>query len=495
MRKSFHYLLKLDRFLLIIAGFAPYSKPSAGVSMTRKIPDTIVILLSILVVFILLTWLLPAGEFQRTERNGINVVVPGSYTPAEPNPQGLGSFLSAPIKGFISAAQIIGFCFLIGGAFTIVTRTGAITAGLEAILDFSRRHPRYKEWILPVVMVVFSIGGATFGMSEENLVFILITIPLAISLGYDSIVGVAIPFVGAGAGFAGAVLNPFTIGVAQGIAELPLFSGWEYRIIVWLIITAIAIIFVMLYARKILKNPDLSPVRELDKTRIFDNQAGERTELTFSRKLILWLLLGTLVALVFGVTLYDWYINEIAGLFVGLGILAALVYRLPLQTSIDAFKDGARDMMTAGLVIALSKAILIVARDGKIIDTMLNSVTGIAGDFHPFVSANLMFAVQYLIHFLVPSGSGQAALTIPIMAPLADLLGITRQTTVLIFQFGDGLNSMILPTSGVTMGILSIARIPFNVWLKWIAPLMIWFYLAAILLLIPPIFFFFYGPN
>ncbi|MBN8707354.1 MAG: YfcC family protein [Bacteroidetes bacterium] len=463
--------------------------------MTKRIPDTIVILLTILVIFLMLTWVLPAGEFERAEKNGISVVVPGSYHPAEQSPQGIGAFLSAPIKGFISAAQIIGFCFLIGGAFSIVTRTGAISAGLEAILDFSKRHPKYKEFILPVIMIVFSIGGATFGMSEENLVFILITIPLAISLGYDSIVGVAIPFVGAGAGFAGAVLNPFTIGVAQGIAELPLFSGWEYRIFVWLVITAIAIVFVMVYARKIIKNPEFSPVYDLDRTRIFDNQSVERTEFTFARKLILWLLLSTLVILIFGVTKYEWYINEISGLFVGLGLAAALIYRLPLQTSIDAFKDGAKDMMTAGLVIALSKAILIVARDGKIIDTMLNSVTGIAGDFHPFVSANLMFAVQYLIHFLVPSGSGQAALTIPIMAPLSDLLGITRQTTVLIFQLGDGLNSMILPTSGVTMGILSIAKIPFNVWLKWIMPLMIFFYLAAVLLLIPPIFMFVYGPH
>lgn len=463
-------------------------------TQTNRFPDTILILLSILILFIVLTWLLPAGEFSKVEKNGITVVVPGSYQEVEPAPQGLGAFLTAPIKGFIKAAQIIAFVFLIGGAFSIVTRTGAITAGLESILDFSKRHPAYKNWILPVVMLIFSVGGATFGMSEENLVFILITIPLALSLGYDSLVGVSIPFVGAGAGFAGAVLNPFTIGVAQGIAELPLFSGWEYRLVVWAVITAIAIWFVMAYARRIEKNPEKSPVYELDKTRLFDKEAASRTDLTFRRKLILWLLALTLVALIGGVIQYEWYINEIAGLFMALGLLSALVYRMPVDESVSAFKDGARDMMTAGLVIALSKAVLIVAQDGKIIDTMLNSVTGLVGDFHPFVSANVMFAVQYVIHFLVPSGSGQAALTIPIMAPLGDLLGITRQTTVLIFQFGDGLNSMILPTSGVTMGILSIAKIPFNVWLKWIAPLMIWFYLAAILLLVPPIFFFFYGP-
>jgi len=456
--------------------------------MTVKIPDTLVIVLSILLIFISLTWLVPAGEYARKVVNGTNLLVPNSYQEVSPNPQGVTDFLKAPIRGFIDSAQIIAFIFIVGGAFGILNRTGAIEAGLQSIVRLNFSYPRYKKLLIPLVMTLFSLAGATFGMSEELLVFILITIPLSYALGYDTIVGVAMPFIGAGAGFAGAFSNPFTIGIAQGIAEIPVFSGWEYRLVVWFVMTSVAIFYVMRYANKIEKNPEQSSMYEIDK-QIKTEGLGNAEELkmTFARKILLLILGFALGLLVYGVNVFDWYMNEIAALFFALGLIAVPISRIGMQSAVDGFTHGAKDMMTACLVVAICKGILMVATDGKIIDTLLFYVSGAVNGLPKAVSIEVMFLVQSGLNFFVPSGSGQAALTMPIMAPLSDLLGISRQTSVLAFQFGDGLSNMIIPTSGVTMGILSLAKIPYEKWFRWVLPLMVLFFLAAMLLLLPPV--------
>jgi uncharacterized ion transporter superfamily protein YfcC len=457
----------------------------------NKFPDTLAIILGIMVVFLLLTWVVPAGEFERTTQAGRQVVVPGSYQRVEAAPQGIGAFFQAPIKGFIAAAQIIGFVFLVGGSFSIVTRTGAIDAGLQSVLRFSERRPAYRNWIVPLIIVLFSLAGATFGMSEEVLVFVLITIPLGLALGYDSITGTAISFVGAGAGFAGAFINPFTIGVAQGIAELPPASGMGYRLIVWCITTAIAIVYIMRYANRIAKDKTRSLVWEIDQARDL-SQLGENGQLDFNRQraAVLLALAAALGLLVVGVALWDWYIDEIAALFIALGVAAALVSHLSLDESIAAFKEGAKDMLTAALVIALARGLLVITEEGRIIDTLLHAVASASEGLPRAVTVEIMFVFQSCLNFFMPSGSGQAALTMPIMAPLSDLLGISRQTAVLAFQFGDGLSNMIIPTSGVTMGVLAIAKIPYNIWVRWFWRLFLLLTLACALLLLPPLFWF-----
>lgn len=457
----------------------------------KKFPDTLIIILGIMVVFVGLTWVVPAGSFERGLVDGREVLVPGSYTTVAPNPQGLGDFLQAPARGFIAAAQIIAFVFLVGGAFGIITRTGAIDAGLQRIIDFSEQHPRYRHWILPLVITLFSLAGATFGMSEEVLVFVLITIPLALALGYDSITGVAVSFVGAGLGFAGAFINPFTIGVAQGIAELPPASGMGYRLMVWVVTTAIGIIYIMRYMLRLERDPKLSPVYELDQQRgLGELGSTEIVVFTGRHRNILLALAAALLLLVVGVGRWGWYINEIAGLFIGLGMVAALASHLGMEESVTAFKDGAKDMMTAALVIGLAKGLIVIAEDGQIIDTLLHTIAGLSEGLPKAVTVEMMFLFQTLLNFFVPSGSGQAALTMPIMAPLSDLLGISRQTAVLAFQFGDGLSNLIIPTSGVTMGVLAIANIPYNVWVKWFFPLFLLLCIACMLMLLPPVFLF-----
>jgi uncharacterized ion transporter superfamily protein YfcC len=340
-------------------------------------------------------------------------------------------------------------------------------------------------------MVLFSLGGAIFGMAEEVIPFILILVPLALSLGYDSITAVAIAYIGSGVGFAGAFLNPFTVGIAQGIADVPLFSGIEYRLVVWLIVTITAIIYVTRYASKIKANPKLSPVYEIDQNRLDKFHVDKLKDfegIDKQHKVVLIVFLLGLITLAVGVLNYGWFIEEICAVFLITGILVGFFGKLSIQETTDSFVQGAKDLVGTALIIALARGILIIASDGKIIDTVLYTLSEPIRSLHPIVSSQAMFLVQTSINFFVPSGSGQAALTMPIMAPLGDLVGVTRQTAILAYQFGDGFSNLIIPTSAVTMGILTLAEIPWEKWARWIMPLMIILSIISLLLLIPPYF-------
>ena len=453
--------------------------------------NTLVMIFSVVVLVAIATWFVPGGSYTRIVKDGQTLVLPGSFTPAQSQPQGVGAVLTAPVKGFVQAASIIAFVFIIGGAFAVVQKTGAIAIGVQRIgLTFAGR-PHLTKFFIPVTMVVFSLGGTIFGMSEETMPFVLIFIPLAISLGYDSLVGTAIPFLGAAAGFAGATLNPFTVGIAQGIAELPLYSGLEYRIFVWFISTASAITFVMLYAARIKRDPTLSPVYELDRQRPESARNTQGTVATFSlpQKLVLWTFACSLVLLVYGILQYQWFITEIAGLFLGLGIVSGVLGRLSADEITETFKAGARDMMGVAFIIGCARALLVIANDGRVMDTLLHGLAELISSVHPIFAAQMMFLTHAVINFFVHSGSGQAALTMPVMAPLADVVGVSRQTAVLAFQFGDGWVNPILPTSGVTMGVLGLAGISWNTWFKWMIPIQIYFFIIALILLIPPFLF------
>jgi uncharacterized ion transporter superfamily protein YfcC len=308
-------------------------------------------------------------------------------------------------------------------------------------------------------------------------------------MGYDSIVGTAIPFLGAASGFAGSTLNPFTVGIAQSIAELPLYSGLQYRLIVWLISTTMMIFFVMRYGARVKKDPSISPVRELDESRkhkmhIDHTDAGI---VTVQHKLVLAAFITAMIGLTIGILMYKWYIIELGALFLGLGIASGFLGKMTITAMTDAFLEGARDMIGVGLIIGCARGILIIATDGKIMDVMLYSLSGIISSLHPVFAAQSMFIMQGIINFFVHSASGQAMLTMPVMSPLADVIGVSRQTAVLAFQFGEGWINPILPTSGVTMGVLGLAGISWEKWFKWMIPIELFFFLLALLLLIPPV--------
>lgn len=460
----------------------------------KRFPHTLTIIMLIMIALIACTWFIQAGEYERMEKGGRMVLIPGTYHEINSNPQGVKAMLTAPIKGFVSAAQIIGFCLIVGGAFGLLNKTGAISSGLASILNMSKKKPRYRKFVVPLIMIFFSLAGATFGMSESVIVFIMITIPLAIALGYDSIVGISMSFMAAGTGFAAAITNPFNIGVAQMIAEVPMFSGWDYRLLIWVIMTSAAISYVLFYIRKLEKNPAASPVYELDQKRDL-SQMDSSADMEFNgrRKVIILLLFASLALLVIGANRWNWYINEISALFLGLGILSALIYRLPMKDSIDSFISGTKEMVTAGLIIGFSRGLLVIATDGRIIDTILYTVSGWGEGLPRELSIQVIFLFQSFFTFLVPSGSGQAALTVPIVAPLSDLLEVGRQSAITAFHLGDGIMSMIVPTSGVTMGVLAIANIPYPVWIKWFFKLLLIFFALSMLLLTGALYY--YGWN
>ncbi len=454
-----------------------------------KTPNTYFIIFFLIALVALLTWILPTGQYERVTIDGREIVQPGSFQPVPANPQGIGAVLTAPLRGFVDAGLIIGFVLLVGGAFSVFQKTQAIDEMIRGIAKAHKNSALIRSLLIPLFMVIFSLAGAVFGMSEEVIPFILIFVPLALTLGYDSITGVSIPFIGAGVGFAGAFLNPFTIGIAQGLTGLPLFSGIGYRFVVWLIVTASAIIFVMRYANRIKINPEKSFMYEKDQLRRADlhlDEIDNFTRLSGTHLAVLFTFLAGLVVMVTGVLYFGWFIEEMSAVFLATGIAVGIVGRMKIGEITNAFVSGAKDLVGTALIIGLARGILLISREGLILDALLNFLAEPIDALPAVVSAQFMFIIQTIINFFVPSGSGQAALTMPIIGPLADLTGISRQTAVLAFQFGDGFSNMIIPTSAVTMSVLSLADIPWEKWARWILPLEVIFLLLGMLLLIPP---------
>jgi uncharacterized ion transporter superfamily protein YfcC len=455
--------------------------------MKLRLPNTFVLLFLILAMIAISTWLVPGGQYDTMLVDGKPRINPDSFHYVASNPQGFVALMMAPIKGFVEAAQIIGFVLIVGGAFAVLQRTDAIDSMIKSVAKAHTRSPFVRAMMIPVFVTMFSLGGATFGMSEEAIPFILIFVPLALALGYDSITGVAIPFVGSQVGFAAAFLNPFNVGVAQGIAGIEVFSGMGYRVIVWLIATGVTIAFMMWYAARIKRHPALSPTFAMDNERRKENVVNFDgfTGMTRRHGAVLVIFLSFMTAMVVGVVKYEWYINEIAALFLVMGIAVGIVGRLDTDQFVAAFIQGAKDLVTTALVIALARGTMILARDAHIVDTMLHSLMPLVQSSSPIFAAQKMFVIQSVINFFIHSGTGQAALTMPIMAPLADLVGVTRQTAILAYQFGEFTTPMI-PTSGITVGVLALARIPWITWAKWMVPLQLMYFVLAMLLLIPP---------
>jgi uncharacterized ion transporter superfamily protein YfcC len=525
--------------------------------MLKKIPHTYVIVFSIVILAAILTWVVPGGVYDRqsVNVNGIDrsVVVPGSFHYTERNPQTWQVF-SALFEGFVDKADIIVFILIIGGAFWIMNESKAIDVAIQAFLRLSHRveHNRIikklgaDNIIFILIMTMFSFFGAVFGMSEETIAFIIIFVPLAISMGYDSIVGVSLCFVAAALGFAGALLNPFTIGIAQGLSGLPLFSGIQYRLFCWVIITATGFIYILRYAKKIKKDPMSSPVREDDK--YWQNrQNNESQKIDYHSPISAWvayglvlivmgvfswfypmtklaagessveipvlpvltalfsitgfislrksvhffiinLLLLTIIILITGVMGYSWYIMEIATLFFGMGLATGVAMGYDANRITKLFLDGVKDIQSAALIVGLAGGIIIILNNGRVIDTILHGLSGSIEGMGKMASVSMMYVVQTTINLFMPSGSAKAALTMPMMSQFSDLIGISRQATVMAYQFGDGFTNMITPTSGVLLGVLSVAKIPYDKWFRWILPLMIILTLLGFLLLIPTVY-------
>lgn len=446
-----------------------------------KIPHTYALLFMIIVLATVMTYVVPAGQFAREKDpdTGRVFVVSGSFETVDNTPvTPWGLFKSIP-KGMEKAGYIIFFVLMIGGAFGIIQKTGAIDAGISGVV---KKMEGKERLVIPVTMFIFSLAGAMLGSAEELLPFYPIVITLALALGFDTITGTAMVLLGAGAGFAGAFLNPFTIGIAQGISGLPLFSGIGFRLISYAILLSITVIYVMRYAVKIQVNPELSPTYESDKKKHIHFNIETLPEFTLSHKLVLLTLVAGLAVLGYGVVKWGFYITELTAMFLIIGIVAGIVGRLDINTIAESFVDGAKELVYGALIIGLATAIMVVMEEGSIMDTIIFSMANLVKGLPPALSGVGMFVVQSIINLFVPSGSGQAAVSMPIMAPMADVVGITRQSAVLAFQFGDGFTNVISPTSGYFMAAIAIGGIKWEKWAKWMLPLfVIWSAVGAIL--------------
>lgn len=459
-----------------------------------KMPHTLVIVGGLMALVLVLSWLIPSGEFARLAKalpDGRKVMVPvaGSFHVIPKHFLGPQHLLLAPIKGFLDGGTLIAFLLIIGGSFHLLQESGAVEFGIKRLVRAIAARPALEWMLIPLLMTVFSLAGAVFGMAEETIPFIVIFIPMARALGYDSLVGMCIPFLGSAAGFACAFINPFTVGVAQGIAGVPLYSGLGYRMAAWVLVTGVVTAYVMVYARRVKRNPECSVVRDIDSEREsleHHPAADERWDLR--HVLVLISFLAAMVLLVVGVIRYKWDIDAIAGLFMGMGLVIGLLSRMDLSSIARHFVTGAKDMVGVVFIVACARALLVIATQAQIMDTILYYGSGAIQLLPRAVTAQVMFLVQCVINFFIHSGTAQAALTMPIMAPLADLVGITRQTTVYAFELCE-LMVPILPTSAVAMGVLGAAKIPWERWARWFLPLLGILLLLAFLLLIPPVLF------
>ena len=435
-----------------------------------KVPNTYVIIAAIIALCAVLTWFIPGGQYVKADDGTL------SYEAVDAVPQ-TWQVLSAIYHGFVKQAGIIVFILVVGGAFWLLNATGAVEAGIQR---FIVRIGRRDLLVLVALTVLFSLAGAVFGMSEETIPFVGIVVPLVVSMGYDAFMGMLVVYVASNVGFSSAFLNPFTVGIAQGMADLPLFSGMGYRIFCWAILTVFMAVFVCVYARRtkasvipgdaspVMPNGG-SPVISSDIPTVIPSEAKESLRpLTRRQSWILVVLLLTVIALIVGVTCWDWYMPEITGLFLGMGIVCGIIAGFSANKIADELIAGARDILSAALVVGFASGIIVILQDGKVVDSILHGMQEGLDGTAPVASLSAMYGIQALINFIIPSATAKAAITIPIMAPFADMVGVSRQAMVLAFQFGDGFTNMVTPTSGVLIAALAMARIPYAKWVKWI---------------------------
>jgi uncharacterized ion transporter superfamily protein YfcC len=425
-----------------------------------------------------LTHVIPAGAYDRIDAGGRQVVDPASYHALDPQPAGVGDLFLAYPRGLAATATIVFYIFIIGGAFGVIGGTGSIDAAIGFVVRAGRgRGPL----VLALLMILFSIGGATIGLAEETLPFIPALVLLSRRLGYDDITGCSIALVGAGAGFSGAFLNPFTIGVGQGIVGLPLFSGMAYRFVVWIVITAIAVAYVLRYASR----GGLAPAADSGTSATPLTPAATSSDAPPSRRqvLVLLVLLAGLCLVVAGAMRWEWGLMELSGLFVAVAVAAGLAGGLGADGTATRFLEGATGIASGALVVGLARGILVIFDGARVTDSILHAMAGVVQELPAQVSIVGIYAVQVALSYLVPSGSGQAALSLPILAPLADLVGVTRQTSVLAYQFGDGFSNIFTPTSGYFMAALAVAGIPWPRWARFMFPLQLLWLAAGLVLL------------
>lgn len=443
------------------------------VSSTKKkfkMPHIYFLLVMIIICCAIASWILPAGEFDRAVNDaGTEIVVPGTYHTVESTPVGPFTTVKSLYSGMLAGGSVIFFVFISFASIGLIIATGAFNGLVSGLLKILKGKARAA--IIPAFILVIGIASSTIGIFEEALPFIPIFGGIAMAMGYDAIVGMAIVGLGTGLGYSGAIMNPFTVGMAQSIAGLPQMSGLGYRLVCHLVMIAVASAYTVRYALKVQADPTKSVVYGDDFSHMaMDPDEVETHAFGIREKLVLFTLFAGIGVIVYGTKVKGWYFEELSAVFLLMGIISAAIMGWGPNVIAEKVAAGFTDIAVACMMIGLARGILVVLQAGHIIDTVVYGLSIPLSKLPSWLAADAMLVVQTALNFLIPSGSGQAVTSMPIMAPLSDLIGISRQTAVLAFQFGDGLSNIIWPTA-MTPIMCGIAGIKIEKWWKWLIPL------------------------
>lgn len=441
-----------------------------------RVPHVYVIIFALMAVMALLTWIIPSGAYQTKEVNGREVTVAGTYKEVSKVSeadgqttdlrQGIPQLFEAPLLGIESAVEVVGFILIVGGSFQIITKTGAITAGMGSVIK------RFKDkdiLIIPIVMILFSLGGSTFGMAEETLPFFAIFMPIMMSMGFDSMTAFMVVFMSARIGYVGSTVNPFSVLIAQGIIGLQGNPQLWLRTIEWVILTAITVVWVVRYARRVRANPESSITYHDDIAKRKEFQAADGAldvSFTGRQRVVLGIFAAAIVIIVWGLVTQGWYMVELSAVFLAAGILSGVVDGMSSREIAEEFVKGLADFAFSAIVVGLAKGILVIANNGMIIDTILNFLANGMAGVPAGIYTTLMFLVEGLLTILVPSSSGLAALTMPIFGPLTELMGLNPEAAVTALSLAEPLMCIVCPTSAILVAGLGVCKIDLGQWWK-----------------------------
>lgn len=443
-------------------------------------PDAFIIIFSIVVFAAIATYLLPAGEYDRSEVDGVSRVVPESYSTIDSTPVGVIDLFTAIPMGMVEAANIIFLIFIIGGIVHIIESTGAINSGINQLID--KTKGRYMV-LIATVAGIFGVMASMGVAANAVIAFIPIGIALARNLNLDAIIGVATVYLGYYAGMIAGIFDPTILGLAQTIAELPLFSGMWLRVIIFILLITIVITYTNRYAKKVKDDPANSlmggnPFGALPEP---DEELQKQRKVTKIHVAVLLTFILSIGFFIFGAFTQGWSLNELSGIFLIMGIIIAIIARIPPNNFVRLFIDGAKSITYGALVVGLARAIIVIMEQGSILDTIVHYAMIPLDSLPLHLGAQMLFVFNLLFNLLVTSGSGQAAIIMPLMVPIVDLLGITRQTGALILMLGDGFTNIITPTSGVLMAVLAVGGVSWIKWVRFVFPLLLmWIVVGSI---------------
>lgn len=447
-----------------------------------KVPNTLVLLLGMMLLAYIATWLVPQGFFETvTLENGRKAVVPGTYALAQSQSYLTPlDFLVAIPRAFASAQDIIFFVLIIGGVLAIARATGTIDALIGNLLA---RFGHKPQLLIFMVVFCFAMASSAIGTAGEYIPFVLILVGLCKAMKLDAMTAVGMTVAGYGIGYGVTAFSPFTVMVAQNIAQIPVYSGIELRLAIFVPFVLIGFHHVWSYAKKVQADPQASFTAHLP-CPLDGSDNLEYPQLQLRHKLILAGLVVTIAVAVWGISQYGWYLYELGAIFILWGVFTTLVGRLSADDAAEQFIVGVKDLAGTAMVIGLARGIALIMEDGQILDTLVHAMSMPLSYLGAELAAVGMLILQTLLNLFIPSGSGQAYVTMPLMAPVGDIIGVTRQIAVLAYQFGDGFSNMIIPTNAVLMGIIGMAGVPYNLWFRFCWPLLLKLMLAASLVLV-----------